>query len=279
MSGVSKGDARRIRRIVRRERRRRLLLLICAAGVLCVVFLSFLRPDGSLFSGDAALEDYEEPPYEIALDAGHGGRDRGAEGLISEVTLTDETVAALRAMLDADPNFTPVLCRTPGDGASIEERAAAARNAGADLLLSVHGNSDPMGAASGFECFPIPPGRTLHAKSYRFAILLAEEMAAAGSALRGENGVRFAYFDSDGQRFFRETGNVTVHAEKSFAILELSDCPAVLAEQCFLTDPADVEAFGTAEGCQKAAAAYYRAICRYYSLEEFPAQPEETPPY
>jgi N-acetylmuramoyl-L-alanine amidase len=270
------GAARRQRRLVRRARRRRAFLLLCAAGLLGIVLLTFLRPDGVPLSGDAGVEEAEGPPYEIALDAGHGGRDQGAEGLIPEVFLTEETVAVLGALLDADPDFRLILCREAGRGASIEERAAAARNAGADLLLSVHGNADLSAAASGFECFPVPPGRTRHAESYRFARLLATEMAAAGSALRGEGGVRFAYFDSEGERFFRETDDTTVHAEKSFAILELTECPAVLAEQCFLTNPSDVEAFGTAEGCQKAAAAYYRAIRRYYHLEAeaAPAQPE-----
>ena len=52
-------------------------------------------------------------------------------------------------------------------------------------------------------------------------------------------------------------------------------CPAVLAEQCFITNQADVEAFGTEEGCKKAAAAYYRAICRYWEAMENAAGGEE----
>ena len=40
-------------------------------------------------------------------------------------------------------------------------------------------------------------------------------------------------------------------------------CPAVLAEQCFITNASDVESFGTEEGCKRAAEAYYRAICGY----------------
>ena len=47
---------------------------------------------------------------------------------------------------------------------------------------------------------------------------------------------------------------------------------AVLVEQCFVTNAADVEAFGTEEGCQKAAEAYYRAILRYLGLDA----PENT---
>lgn len=49
----------------------------------------------------------------------------------------------------------------------------------------------------------------------------------------------------------------------TFGMLKNMSCPAVLAEQCFITNPSDVESFGTEEGCQRAAQAYYKAICNY----------------
>ena len=44
-------------------------------------------------------------PYTIALDAGHGGWDVGAEGIIQEVELTERTVAELEALLKEDGRF------------------------------------------------------------------------------------------------------------------------------------------------------------------------------
>ena len=210
--------------------------------------------------------------YTIALDAGHGGADLGATGLLNEVDLTEATVRALEEMLAADAHYTPVLCRPYGEGMGINERAAAARNARADLLLSVHGNAEDTGTASGFECYPLPPGRQNHEESLKFARLLGQQMSAAGSALRGEGGVRYAYYveTADGsyeKKILDPSAEGEDTADSSFGVLEGADCPAVLAEQCFITSEQDVQAFGTAQGCRTVAARYYLAICDYFKTQ------------
>ena len=133
------------------------------------------------------------PPYTVALDAGHGGMDTGAQSLLDEVIVCDKTVAALDALLAADPNFTPVLTRTPEQDPPIADRAKTANEAQASLLLSVHANQDGSRQSHGFECFPTPPGRLYSAESLHFAQNIANGMASAGHRLRGETGIRFAY--------------------------------------------------------------------------------------
>ena len=77
-------------------------------------------------------------------------------------------------------------------------RVGAANSAGASLLLSVHGNSDPYSSdSSGLECYPQPPGRTHHEDSLRLAHLIAEKFGAAGQRLRGNAGVRYIYYAGD----------------------------------------------------------------------------------
>ena len=44
-------------------------------------------------------------PYTIALDAGHGGWDVGAEGILQEVELTERTVSELKDLLQEDGRF------------------------------------------------------------------------------------------------------------------------------------------------------------------------------
>lgn len=203
-------------------------------------------------------------PWVVALDAGHGGGDIGAEGLVPEVELNDLTVARLYALLEADPDFTPVLTRQAGQGATPKERVKAAKAAGADLFLSVHGNSDSSSDTSGFECFPAPPGRKFYEGSLAFATLVSQEMGAAGARLRGEAGVRFAYYDSSGTKYFIEASDTTVQSDKSFGVVEGAGCPAVLAEQCFITSAADMELFGGDAGAQRVAECYHRAISSYF---------------
>ena len=202
-------------------------------------------------------------PYTIALDAGHGGVDIGAEGIINEVELTERTTAELEALLQEDGRFRIILSREAGEGVSITDRNAKFQKKHPALMLSIHGNANDDKSANGFECYPSPPGYENHEESLAFAQMLAEEMKTVGAKLRGTEGVRFGYYNSSGEKVLVDSSDTEVYDFDTFGMLKNMDCPAVLVEQCFITNQADVEQFGTEEGCKKAAAAYYRAICRY----------------
>ncbi|MBQ7084182.1 MAG: N-acetylmuramoyl-L-alanine amidase [Anaerotignum sp.] len=202
-------------------------------------------------------------PYTIALDAGHGGWDVGAEGIINEVELTERTVSELEALLKEDGRFRIILSRKEGEGMSITERNQKFQKKHPDLMLSIHGNANDDSSANGFECYPSPPGYENHETSLAFAQLLAEEMRTVGAKLRGTEGVRFGYYNSNGEKVLVDSSDTEVYDFDTFGMLKNMDCPAVLVEQCFITNQADVDQFGTEDGCKKAAAAYYRAICRY----------------
>lgn len=202
-------------------------------------------------------------PYTIALDPGHGGWDVGAEGMIQEVELTERTVAELEDLLKEDGRFRIVLSRKAGEGMNITERNAKFQKKHPDLMLSIHGNANDDRTANGFEAYPSPPGYENHEESLTFAKLLAEEMQTVGAKLRGTEGVRFGYYNSSGEKVLVDSSDTEVYDFDTFGMLKNMDCPAVLVEQCFITNQADVDQFGTEDGCKKAAAAYYRAICRY----------------
>lgn len=205
-------------------------------------------------------------PYTVALDAGHGGADVGAEGIIQEVELTERTVSELQTLLREDGRFRVVLSRKAGEDATVTERNRKFRRVHPDLVLSIHGNASESSNADGFECYPSPPGYENHEQSLAFAMLLAQEMQSAGATLRGSGiaGVRYGYYDEEGEKLLLESDDTTVYPYDTFGMLKNMSCPAVLVEQCFLTNAADVENFGTEEGYKRAAQAYYRAICAYF---------------
>lgn len=206
----------------------------------------------------------------VGLDAGHGGEDPGAEGLIEEAVLTEQTVKQLESLLEEDGRFRVVLSRHYGDGKSIAERKKNLLKYKPQIILSVHANADDLGQGTGFECYPSPPGRANHDISYQFAQILGEEMAKQGSKLRGTDGIRYCYYvpteNGESKKVIVEVSDTTVYEYSSLGMVEGMSCPSVLVEQCFVTNQADVEAFGTEEGSQKAAQAYYEAICRYLAL-------------
>lgn len=272
----------------RTVRRRRLVTLGLACLTLAIVLLAVLRQtfaaqpagtEGGAAGQSAALSTaaapHEGPPYTIAIDAGHGGTDIGAEGVINEIQLTEATIGYLEGWLTQDENYTPVRTHAADTFSKNTERAAAANSAGASLLLSVHGNSDPYSSDSyGLECYPQPPGRTHHEDSLRLAHLIADKFGAAGQRLRGNAGVRYIYYAGDDESGYEkqvvEESDSTVYSEQTFGLLEKTDCPAVLVEQCFVTSEADVAAWGTDDGCRRAARLYYEAICEYFGTEPLP---------
>lgn len=207
----------------------------------------------------------------IALDPGHGGEDPGASGIIQEVELTETTVRYLEQYLEEDGRFRVFLCREYGEGEPLNNRWMKSILAGADLLLCVHGNSADDPSARGFEVYPSLPDRKFYEESLRFARLIASEIAETGEPLRGDGGIRYAYYqeqaDGTSKKILTDTPDPELSDCPSFAMVEYPRCPAVLAEQCFVTNEEDVALLGTEEGCRLAAGCYYRAICEYFGLE------------
>ena len=205
------------------------------------------------------------PPYVIAIDPGHGGMDTGAQALVEEYVVIDTTAKYLAELLEADPDFIPVFTRTDTDPSS-DDRCALANSHSASLLISLHANSDSSSSSHGFECFPTPPGRPYHSESLRFALLVAAAMKDAGHTLRGgeeKTGIKYAYY-SGKRNIIVDSTDEKIRSLPSFGILDKTDCPALLVEQCFVTNRQDVNSWATEEGCRRAAALYYNAIRQYF---------------
>ncbi len=275
---------------MRRRRRIGALIRGCmllAAGAILAACAFFIMP---LFGPDARAGDDEAPPADVvraaapavtddrpvvAIDPGHGGVDRGAEGLgFAESAMTWRTANELADLLEADGRFIPYLTITEQESQDPDserimpsERAKRAAGEGAELLLSIHGNSDTVYNASGYECYPIPPGHTGHDESLRFANQLAGAFSAQGMDLRGVDGVRYIYYDDNNDKVLVESTDTSFHNDPTFGVLQYAECPAVLSEQCFITNESDVAAFGDAEGCKAAAKLYYQVICDWFGIE------------
>ena len=263
----------------RRAHRLRLMLLLSLAILIPITLSAYRRrpkdarlPDAPAEGMSAALIPESGPPYTIAIDAGHGGTDVGAQGFLNESAMTETTIGYLEQLLTQDENYTPVRTHPYDTFTENTDRAETSNHAGAALLLSVHGNSNPYSdKTTGFECYAQPPGRKYHDASLYFAHLIAQRMGETGQRLRGEAGVRYIYYVGDDATGYEkqviEESDTTIREEQTFGILEKTACPAVLAEQCFVTSTADIEAWGTDAGCQRAARLYYEAICAYFGTQ------------
>ncbi len=98
-------------------------------------------------------KDDEEREIIIALDAGHGGEDPGSIGSAGtyEKDITLSIVRKLEAMINAEPGMKAILTRKGDYYVSLNKRPEIARQAKADLLVSVHADAfttpQPHGAS------------------------------------------------------------------------------------------------------------------------------------
>ena len=116
MAGRYKPTHQKKRRRAKRKEssflRTALTLCFC---VLAFVFSAFLwrealrvssQEQGSVSaSGEAFRPQVGDPPYRVAIDAGHGGNDPGARGVVEEKDMTAATASVLLAWLEQDPNY------------------------------------------------------------------------------------------------------------------------------------------------------------------------------
>lgn len=95
----------------------------------------------------------------VVLDAGHGGKDKGATNYrygIREKDLTLKIAKSVRAILQRY-KIKVELTRNYDQPISLAGRCLLAKRKGADLFVSIHFNSAAQSRASGIETFIIPP--------------------------------------------------------------------------------------------------------------------------
>lgn len=215
-------------------------LLVCVVcfGAAFLLWNAALSGTGRNEEGESFRPVVGDPPYRVCIDAGHGGSDPGARGVVEEKEMTAQTSEALLTLLEADPNYIPLRSRERYDiTAKPSERAESINAQSPQLLLSIH-----------------------------FAQQLAQGMGAAGARLRGHGGIRYIYYQGEAKQLVEST-YTEVRGERSFTLLEDVNCPAVLAEQCFVTSEEDVARFGSEDGCKAVARIYYEAICAYFGTQ------------
>ena len=93
--------------------------------------------------------------YVIAVDAGHGGRDPGAIGHrgLQEKQVSLELALALQTALNKRSGYKAFMIRSGDTFMSFEDRALAAAEQKADLLISIHGNSHADDRVEGIETY------------------------------------------------------------------------------------------------------------------------------
>ena len=147
----------------------------------------------------------------VFIDAGHGGTDPGAVGNgLKEKDIVLSIAKKLGALLNGR-GISIKYSRTTDTYLSLDERARLANAWGADLFVSIHANS-ATSSVRGTECYTHPTANT--ATKTLSANISRAIASKFGISNRG-------------------------HKEANFAVLRLSNMPAILIETAFISNSSD----------------------------------------
>ncbi|WP_390624919.1 N-acetylmuramoyl-L-alanine amidase [Pseudorhizobium xiangyangii] len=200
----------------------------------------------------------DENVFTVALDAGHGGIDTGAIGTATktpEKSITLSFARALAEQLNKQPGTRAILTRDTDKFLSLSERVTLARQAKADLFISLHADTLSQKDIR---------GATVYTLSDRASDRMAENLAArenlsdqlAGFSLKDEPpevaDILLDLTRRETQAFsIALAGNVlnsfegqvglinNAHRHAGFQVLKAPDIPSVLLELGFLSNPED----------------------------------------
>ena len=191
----------------------------------------------------------------VVLDAGHGGRDPGAQGVSGSTTEKDLTLALARELRDelAERGRVRVaLTRDDDRYLTLDQRAEIARRLGASAYLSLHIDSAPNPLARGATVYSLSDVAS-DAEAARLAA--KENMAGEGLSSEPDGSVRGMLSDlalreqmnasaSLAERLVRKSAGRYLlrpepHRFADFRVLRHAEVPAVLFEAGYISNVED----------------------------------------
>ena len=194
----------------------------------------------------------------VAVDAGHGGQDPGAHGPHGalEKNITLAVAKRLATLIDAQPGMKAVLTRNGDYFIPLKRRYEIARDASADMFVSIHADAFKNGDAKGSSVWVLSPrGKTSEAARW-----LADRENRAdligGVSLDDKNDSLAAVLLDLQQGYAMQAsqsiaGNVLAalaglgpthrgYVERAnFVVLRSPDVPSILVETAFISNPVE----------------------------------------
>ena len=215
----------------------------------------------------------------IFIDAGHGGRDPGATGAHSrESAVTLAAAQALKTELERDGRYRVRMTRDSDAYVDLYRRVAIARQAGADLFISLHADAGADPATRGASVYTLSEqgaGRAVReftrGENWQRSLNLPGRDASVDRILldmtqratqnRSARLARTLLGELEGadHPLLRRS-----HRDAGLAVLLAPDVPAVLLEMGFITNPEDERLLNDARARRRLMQAVAEGIDRYF---------------
>ncbi|HZH26299.1 MAG TPA: N-acetylmuramoyl-L-alanine amidase [Azospirillaceae bacterium] len=227
----------------------------------------------------------------VVLDPGHGGEDPGAIAVTGmyEKDLTLKVARALAARLEATGRYRVVLTRDRDVFVRLRDRVAIARDAGADLFLSLHADSIDQSDMRGMSIYTLSQQASdreaamMAARENRADAVAGLKLADAGDEVAG---VLMALAQRHTLNQSRRFANLLVdhlgrdfqlvprpHRSAGFAVLTAPDVPAVLVEMGYLSSQQDAKLLASGAHQERVAKALAGAVDGFFSRPALTRRP------
>ena len=232
------------------------------------------------------------PRFTLVIDAGHGGKDHGAPGAISEEkNLTLKYALAFGKLVEDNcPDVRVIYTRKTDTYLTLHERADVANRNNADLFISIHINAlDGVHTAHGFQSYTLGRGETTGDKGLK---VNADVAKRENSVIFLENNYKTVYANLNGsapeldimgeiiadqnrersvklsrlmqQEVCKATGRQDGGShQNNLAVLRLTKMPAILLELGFISTPDEENYMNTEEGYAQYPRGFFNAFMRY----------------
>jgi N-acetylmuramoyl-L-alanine amidase len=226
----------------------------------------------------------------IVIDAGHGGKDNGTHGkFLKEKDLALKIALKLGSYIEKNlPEVKVIYTRKDDRYLALDERAAIANKAKADLFICIHANANPNTKAFGTETFVMgltKEGKNFEVSKRENSVILMDEdykeryegfdpsspesfiLFSLTQSAYQESSLRFAQKVED--QFKTRIGRTSRGVKQDvFWVLWSTAMPSVLIETGFLTNNQEEKFLASENGQDLIASGIYRAFKEYKSEVE-----------
>ncbi|WP_312665126.1 N-acetylmuramoyl-L-alanine amidase AmiB [Pantoea sp. CTOTU49201] len=248
-----------------------------------------VRPGNSVSRNDVVI---------VAIDAGHGGQDPGASGQhgLHEKNVTISIARKLKALMDQDPMFKPVLTRNGDYFISVMGRSEVARKENANLLVSIHADAAPNHSATGASVWVLSNRRANNemANWLEQKEKQSELLGGAGDLLANSQAdpylsqavldLQFGHSQRVGYdvavKVLQQLRGITplhkrLPEHASLGVLRSPDIPSLLVETGFISNAAEERLLGSSAYQEKIAQSIYKGLRNYFLTHPLQSIPKE----
>ncbi len=225
----------------------------------------------------------------VTIDAGHGGEDPGSIGASGthEKVITLAVARELKRVIDREPGMSAVLTRDGDYFIPHKERYQKARDAKADLFVSVHADAFTKSEARGSSVWVLSPrGATSEAARWLADSENRADLVGGVSLDTRDDTLAAVLLDLSQGATMEASNSVAnqVHAamrrvgpthknyveRANFIVLRSPDVPSILVETAFISNPAEEKRLNNPVERTKLAEAILEGIRNYFRMSPPP---------